>query len=357
MFKNSLQTGGAEKQILLLANNMVQHDIKVLVVATNCDQDLVKNFSKEVNFYIIKKKKIGLLFEIRRIIKIYDIDICHTWDFTSSVIGYLSTRFSRVKFIDGSIRSAPSHVIFRKSKPLWLQKKKVRLFSLLGIPILSNSFSGLNSYGIQHYRKAKVIYNLFDKKYRKTERKPNLSGNIKIGMVANMRWKKDFLTFIKGGLIALRSIPELKFYLIGDGPDREIYEGFLLNNVHQEAFHFTGFVENVFDYVKNMDICVLCNDVSGEGLSNSIMEYMACGKPVIVTDMGGNSELVVEGETGFLISEKDAEALSNKIIYILKNPEKGYEMGKNGKKRIYDLCGVQKIIKQFEEYYLNLMKS
>ena len=352
LYKNSFMVGGAEKQIVLLANHLSRQQFNVFVAAGRIDEALVRKLSKDVEFVLIPGHNYLRSFVyLKKVLIRYAIDVCHTWDFKSSVIGFLATRLRRAEFIDGSIRSAPSKEMFKQWFPLSVQKAKVKLFSLLGLPILSNSFAGLRSYSIQSYSKAAVIYNGFLFNGDIEQKMLNLAGKVKICMVANMRWKKDFMTFIKGGLTVLQEMDGVHFYLIGDGIDKNKYRQFLEGNAYQQAFHFLGFVENVLDYVREMDIGVLCNERSGEGLSNSIMEYMGCGKPVIATDLGGNSELVEHGKTGFLIKEKDSNGLAAKIKQLIQQPERRREMGAEGKARLSDLCSIENIMRQMEDYY------
>ena len=357
LYKNSFRWGGAEKQIVLLANYLSQQMFHVIVAASIIDETLVQRLSKNVEFVLLPEYGyLRSIVYLDKILKRYSIDVCHTWDFKSSLIGFLATRLRRAKFIDGSIRSAPSKEMFEQRIALSIQKKKVKLFSLLSIPILSNSYAGLQSYGIHSYSKAAVIYNGFLFINNNEQKTLNLPGKIRICMVANMRWKKDFLTFIKGGLAVLQEIHGVHFYLIGDGIDKEKYRQFLEGNAYQQAFHFPGFVDNVLGYVREMDIGVLCNEGSGEGLSNSIMEYMGCGKPVIATDLGGNAELVVDGKTGFLIQEKDSNGLAVRLKQLIQQPKKRKKMGTEGKARLSDLCAMENVMRQMEEYYYAVVK-
>lgn len=356
LYKNTLRVGGAEKQFLLMANHLTRQRFRIFTAAAYADESMVERLSADVPFLEFPAcgywRSAGYL---GKLIDRYSVDICHTWDFKSSVAAFWATRWKAAKMIDGSIRSAPSAEMFKRRSPLRLQRGKVRLFSRLGIPVLANSRAGLRSYGIRNYSRAQVIYNGYVARMNSERRPLLLSGEIKVAMVANMRWKKDFLTFIKGGLLVLKERPGVHFYLIGDGPDRDHYEKFLAGDPRREAFHFTGLVADAVEYVDQMDIGVLCNEGSGEGLSNSIMEYMGCGKPVIATDLGGNGELVADGETGFLIREQDAEGLAVKLLYLIKYPEQRLEMGARGRKRVQDQCSLDIILPQVEDYYSSLV--
>jgi glycosyltransferase involved in cell wall biosynthesis len=90
-----------------------------------------------------------------------------------------------------------------------------------------------------------------------------------------------------------------------------------------------------------------------EGISNSIMEFMALGKPVVATDGGGTKELVIGGETGFLIKPKSVEELVSKIEYLLNNDKIASSMGMKAKERIKQEFSMKKMINSFVDLYNN----
>ena len=109
---------------------------------------------------------------------------------------------------------------------------------------------------------------------------------------------------------------------------------------------------DVESIIKEIDIGVLLSKKGhAEGLSNSIMEYMAAGKPVIATNTGGNPELVIEGETGYLIPHEDVEELTKKIIFLLERPQEREKMGIKGRERIEKDFSMDRMVKQFIELY------
>jgi glycosyltransferase involved in cell wall biosynthesis len=359
LFKNSFQVGGAEKQLVLLANHLHRQKYRVFVLAFETEDRLLETLATDVVFCKVPRRKIlgGIMF-LRSFIKSHAIDICHTWDFRSSIVGFGACRLvgrPSPRFIDGSLRSAPTREIFARMFSFRVQKWKVQMFARLKIPILSNSLAGLIGYGVENYPGAGVIYNGFEFQSGRLSEEMDLSGDFRVCMVAHMRWKKDFMTFIKAGLKVLEARPQVTFFLIGDGPDRVQYERFLKGNRFEEHFVFTGFVAHPERLIRQMDVGVLCNDTTGEGLSNSIMEYMAAKKPVIATHLGGNPELVDDGGSGFLIPEKDYLVLAEKIEFLMDHPDTRYRMGERGYQRLSRLCGIDIAIGRYDRYYSDLL--
>ena len=95
-----------------------------------------------------------------------------------------------------------------------------------------------------------------------------------------------------------------------------------------ETTHFIDRCRIVPELLSISYACVLTS--FAEGFSNSILEYMSAGKPVVATNGGGASEAIVEGMTGFLVESNDDEAMANRLVSLLKNPERAKAMGENG---------------------------
>ena len=108
------------------------------------------------------------------------------------------------------------------------------------------------------------------------------------------------------------------------------------------SMRFLGKRKDVEDLVAAFDVGVLCSFV--EGLSNSIMEYMALGKPVVATDGGGTRELVVDGDTGFLVPQADAPALAAAIEHLVDWPGVAHRMGTAGRIRLRQHFSVARMI-------------
>jgi glycosyltransferase involved in cell wall biosynthesis len=97
--------------------------------------------------------------------------------------------------------------------------------------------------------------------------------------------------------------------------------------------------------------------VHGEGISNALLEYMALSKPVIASMNGGNSEVVVENSTGFLVDPGIPEAISEKVIFLFENPEIGIIMGKRGKEIVNENFSLTRMEKDYLRLYQEFIQS
>jgi glycosyltransferase involved in cell wall biosynthesis len=103
-----------------------------------------------------------------------------------------------------------------------------------------------------------------------------------------------------------------------------------------------------------MDVFVLTSYY--EGMSNSIMEAMAAGLPVVTTDVGGNSELVINGETGFLCPPNGTKELAERVLHFIKNEREAKQMGENGKKKIANEFSIEKMVRATNDIYMKFLK-
>jgi glycosyltransferase involved in cell wall biosynthesis len=125
-------------------------------------------------------------------------------------------------------------------------------------------------------------------------------------------------------------VPEARFVLAGEGELREETQQLAEQLGLKEACLFIGRCASVPDLLAASEICVLSSQA--EGFSNSILEYMAAGRPVVATNVGGASEAIVEGETGHLINAGDDRAMAERLISLLRDPQKSRRMGMNGRR-------------------------
>jgi glycosyltransferase involved in cell wall biosynthesis len=122
-----------------------------------------------------------------------------------------------------------------------------------------------------------------------------------------------------------------------------------------DAIRFLGERKEIEAIVAAMHIGVLCTYT--EGISNSVMEYMAAEKPVIVTDGGGSREIVVDGENGFLVPRSDPETLAARIELLLDDPALAGRMGKAGKEHLRRHFSLDQLVANTVRMYQQLLTA
>jgi len=111
----------------------------------------------------------------------------------------------------------------------------------------------------------------------------------------------------------------------------------------------------VADLISIFDVAVLTS--LSEGFSNVILEYMASAKPVVATEVGGNPEIVVHGETGLLVPPADSNALATAILSILENKEVALRFGMAGRKRVEERFCLDVMLRNYENLFEEVINS
>ncbi len=152
-----------------------------------------------------------------------------------------------------------------------------------------------------------------------------------VTIVANMRLAvKDYPLFLRAARRVREAVPAAAFLLAGEGELTESIKATAKElELDRDAF-FLGRCEQLAELFAISAVCVLSS--KAEGFSNSILEYMAAARPVVATDVGGAGEAVVEGETGYLVPAGDDQMMAERIISLLREPERARAMGQHGRR-------------------------
>ena len=212
--------------------------------------------------------------------------------------------------------------------------------------------------------KIAVIYNGIDLdggRYSKTPIEIRKEFGLKenqyiIGEVARLCIDKGQCILIKAMQKVVKKNPDTIFMIIGEDLERAgEYEKelkVLASDLHiRQHIIFVGYRSDITELINAFDLFVLPSFV--EGLSVVILEAMAAKKPVITTSVGGNPEIVIDGETGTLIPPEDPDKLAEAIIYHLENPEISKKMGEMG----YERVGIYFSLSQMLDKVMNIYKE
>jgi glycosyltransferase involved in cell wall biosynthesis len=170
-------------------------------------------------------------------------------------------------------------------------------------------------------------------------------------MVGEFADRKDFATYLAAAQKILDRRRDVTFLAVGDGPTLPACKA-LLRPENADRVMFTGWRTDVEDIVHCTDIGVLATFT--EGISNSILEYMALGKPVVATDGGGTNEIVGDGLTGYLVPREDATALSDAIVRLLDHPDDAQRMGEAGRCVVRDRFSIGTMVQAYMNLYSGL---
>jgi len=173
--------------------------------------------------------------------------------------------------------------------------------------------------------------------------------------MGRLREQKAPRHFLLAADKALKEIPDVQFALLGEGPLEPELRRLALELGIAPNVHFLGWREDVPETLAAADVSVLTS--LWEGLPYSVLESMAAGKPVVATSVNGSRELVVDSETGFLVPPRDPQAVAEKVIALLRDPELAAKMGKSGRRRVEERFSVQAMVQKTEALYQSLLDA
>ncbi len=174
---------------------------------------------------------------------------------------------------------------------------------------------------------------------------------IVVGTVTRFSAIKDPLNLVRAFIEARKTTAaeRLRLVMIGDGEVRHSAQAQLRDAGLAEAAWLPGSREDVAELMREMDIFVLGS--RREGISNTILEAMATGLPVIATRTGGNSELVEHGVTGRLVPTEDALALANTLKDYVREREMRYSHGRAGRERAVREFSLRRMLSDYGALY------
>lgn len=152
----------------------------------------------------------------------------------------------------------------------------------------------------------------------------------------------------------LASITDMHFLLAGTGMDNKLHKQLVAKNPHADNIHLHGFLHRMPWILPNCDVSVLPS-LRREGLPRGIIEAMIAGAVPIVTNSGGSPELVIDGQSGFVVPPGDAQAIADKIIALYEDRQLKDRLSAGAKKRIREDFTVEKTARETIKVYKQLV--
>ncbi|MEQ9439520.1 MAG: glycosyltransferase family 4 protein [Cyclobacteriaceae bacterium] len=142
-----------------------------------------------------------------------------------------------------------------------------------------------------------------------------------IGNTSALADHKDYFTFVDTAEIVLAQQPNVRFIIMGDGPEKEVIQNYIAQKKLQDRVLMTGFLTNIEKVLPELDIFLMTSQT--EGLGTSILDAFACRIPVVATDAGGIPEMVKHEKTGLLAPIKSSEKLAVQLLRLINQPSLG----------------------------------
>jgi glycosyltransferase involved in cell wall biosynthesis len=173
-----------------------------------------------------------------------------------------------------------------------------------------------------------------------------------VGNVAALVPHKGQRHLVESAMAVLPQLPDVRFIIAGEGELRPVLERQIREHHLEKHVLLAGFRPDVLSVHKAFDIFVMSSVT--EGLGTSLLDAMACAKPVVATSVGGIPEVVVDGETGFLVPPRDHEAMARAIVMLLKDEALRTRMGEAGRTRARVKFSAERMVQDTLRVYQRL---
>jgi glycosyltransferase involved in cell wall biosynthesis len=359
LMTDSFETGGSERQFVLLARNLPSERFQLHAGCLSHQGPFADGFADVPEFRmggsLYGWTSLGTRWRLSRHLRHNQVQIAHAFDFYTNLTLIPAARLARVPVVIGSHRQlgdlmTPAQFRIQAEAFRWCDA------------VVCNSHAGANrlaAAGVSR-RKLFVIGNALAAEafVAMPAALPRRPGVLRVGMVARMNARyKGHSGFLRIAARIHRQLPDVEFLLAGDGP--------LRRELEQEAqtlglgahVAFLGDRRDIPAVLASMDVAVLTSD--SEGLSNVILEAMAAGLPVVAYDVGGNAELVNE-QRGALVAAGDEAAFAAAVERILADCSSSslsrQQMGRNARGFAEENFGLERVRNRYLEVYETLLQ-
>lgn len=358
----SLNTGGMENGVVNLINNSSKDDFNHKVCCINISGAAAKRLNHNIEIFEFEKQdghSWFFIFRLARFIKKEAPDIVHTRTW-GAIDGIVAAKLAKVPIIihgeHGWVIDDPCG---RNIKRLLI--RKVLSFWVNHYVAVSKDIARwlVNLVGIKRSRITEIINGVDTERFCPRNKKDvrRMLGfsqdNFIIGTVGRLDPIKDQSLLLQAFAYLNHDKKNLRLVLVGDGPEKRNLESMRKRLPCGDRVVFLGERDDVDKILFAFDLFVLPS--RNEGISNTILEAMATGLPVIATNVGGNPELIQHRHTGLLFPLSDCHALVDALnFYIEQNPYTIEIHGRNARERAVRDFSLKRMVIQYEKLYKTL---
>jgi len=175
------------------------------------------------------------------------------------------------------------------------------------------------------------------------------------GILAALRPEKNHELFLRAAQNVLRDLPEAKFLIIGEGPERGRLELLAADLGIARSVRFLGNRSDVPAILSALNVVVLCSHVEASPVS--ILEALACCRPVVATNVGSVAESVHDGASGYLVAPGDEAALTARLRRLLRDPAESAAFGRAGRDWVVSQASVEQMVRGYEELFERIYRQ
>ncbi len=363
----NLGIGGAQRQVIELARGLDPDRFDTTVATLYGGYEMEDELARSSHVRLLSLDRHGkfdfsTLTKLVRLLKSERFDVIHPFITPSTFFGLLAGMLAGTPVKVGSERNGTRvqhnrirYSIYRTAEDWLLRRADV---------VVPNSEAGRATVIAQGVRpeRTKVIYNGLSpaRTAVSSVARAELRNRLNIpqealvaGIAARLEEHKDHATFLRAAAEVRTSVDNSYFLIVGDGPLHSELEVFADRLGIADYVRFVGYQLEVGPYIDCCDIAVL-SSYDFEGCSNFLLEAMALRKPSVATDIGGNREVVADGENGFLVPIKSPPMLADRIVRLLLDSPLREAMGEDARQKFDSRFSVARMVQEYEDLYTQL---
>jgi glycosyltransferase involved in cell wall biosynthesis len=302
--------------------------------------------------------ELGVIPRIGRWLGNERVDVMHTHNAAAHFYGAAGAKFARIRT---TIHTKHGRDWPDNPRKVLLNRLSALMTTKL-VTVSQNGYEVARTIEKVPARKLAVIHNGVDTtRYapaRGARRHPALAGIPPgapvVATVARLSPEKDQRTLLEAFAILCERHEDCFLVLAGDGPSRNELEAFARGLPCAERILFLGTIDTVAELLGGVSVFALTSVT--EGISLALLEAGASGVPAVVTDAGGNTEVVVDGETGYVVAPQRPREIAEKIHALLSDPSLRGEIGARARTRVERHFSLESMVRQYESLYRTLYR-
>lgn len=328
-----------------------------------CDSHLLRSLARHVyllpideSFHLLENWRI--VYSLARFISQEKIDLVHTHGIRAGIVGQaaaliagcgkvVATMHNMINYgmlpfskafqtMHGFLMRRTVHTVITVSEAIKKEIMKYRLFPPEMVTVIYNG----------------VDLNLFSKKSC-LDQKFSFNGSV-VGTVARLEPAKGIKYLLDAAAIIDKEYPWVYFVIVGDGPERNFLQQYATRLGIEERVFFLGFRDDVPNILPLFDVAVIPS--VQEGLSIFCLEALAAGCPVVASDVGGLTEIIIPRKNGLLVPPKNPKALAEAIIALLKNRRWAAALGRQGREMVAQKFTLEKMLERTMKVYAQVLR-
>jgi len=291
----------------------------------------------------------GVSARIRELVVQHGVDVVHSHGYKSDVYAWFALRGTGVPYVSTCHTWYDNNLAVRLYGAL--DRLVLRGYSAVAA-VSADVRRRLLDAGVSrekiHFIENGIDLRPFDGAWKAVKQKGENSGRL-VGLIGRLATEKGVDVFLRAAALVLKEMPESRFVVAGEGPEREALERLINELGVREYVMMMGRCDETAKLYGTLDVMV--SSSRHEGLPMGILEGMASGRAIIATPVGEVPAVIVDGETGVLVAVEDATALARAILRLLGDPVERLRLGTGARQLVEQRYSAQRMMTDYLRMY------